>query len=330
MCLIIYNQTGKKIPSHILDNAEDLNPDGFGITFLDTFETVRSMDYEEARILSATNRPFVAHYRYATVGSVKKKNCHPFPFKNEGVKYVLFSNGTVAGLGDKKKTDTQAVAEMLAEMPKQYWQSMLAMTETRFAIAGEDGEVITSGLWHEREGIYYSKANCFPERKSSLLCYWRKEWEEGDSFADETGLSWWNEREEWAEDWMDEPSLELPVGDLVAVYGTLKKGRPNHHILGDSFHIGNGFTSDRYLMASHGIPYVYADRIPGFPGANITVEVYKPRNAETWRRLDALEGHPVHYERKLISVEIGGECLNAWLYFAGHEPDLNDDFISEY
>jgi gamma-glutamylaminecyclotransferase len=321
MCLIIYKKQGETIPAHVLNNAENTNPHGFGITYLDTFETIKTLDYDLARELVESPRPLVAHYRYATVGKVGKKNCHPFAFKSEGRKFQLFANGTVGNLGSNKKTDSQEVAEMLERIPQDLWPDFLAMTEARFAIVAEDGEVFTSGAWHDYYGAQYSKSNCFAVKRSDLLYLWDEDETEG--YCEQTGLDWKN-------DWMEELAWELPVGDLVAVYGTLKRGRGNHRVLGNAWHIGDGLTCDKYLMADHGIPYCYKDKLPGESGGRITIEVYKPRNKEQWEALDGLEGHPEHYCREMIPVEIDGEIMNAWLYFANHAPSKSETFITEF
>lgn len=157
MCLIIHKPVAGIIPANILDNAETKNADGFGITYLDTMETFKTLDYDKARVMAENERPFVLHYRYATVGDVTAENCHPFPAKDG----VLYSNGTVGDLGDKDKSDTAVVADMLHRTPKRYWKNMLSMTEVRFCIINAKGVVERHGEWHERGGIFYSKNNCF-------------------------------------------------------------------------------------------------------------------------------------------------------------------------
>ena len=337
MCLIIHNIDGREISPHILENAFSTNPDGFGITFLDTLETVKTMEEKKARKLLEGSRPYVAHFRYATRGHISKGNCHPFPVHHKSGIFQLYANGTVGTLGCEEKTDTQVVADMLAETPRSYWKHILSMTETRFAIVSPSGHVEKSGIWHERDGLFYSKANCFAEKKSDFLYSWEKrsyrDWE-GDINPDETGIDWkgdWEEGRDWR-DWAEyeEDDLSLPVGDLVAVYGTLKKGRGNHRVLGNAWHIGDGLTCEKYLMADHGVPYVYPKTLQGQDGGRIVVELYKPRDIGTWQALDCLEGHPDHYCREMIAVETEGEIVNAWLYFAGHDPSPEDKFITEY
>lgn len=166
MCLIIVKQKGKtQIPKYILDNAENRNPHGFGIVFLDGEEDdlriIKTTDYEFARELVEQKRPFVAHYRFATKGATNQPNCHPFSFNGN----ALFSNGTVEHLGQKlgSKTDTEEVADILTNVPQKYWGNILRMAsrDVRFAIVDKDRRVHRFGDWHKREGVLYSKDNCF-------------------------------------------------------------------------------------------------------------------------------------------------------------------------
>ena len=188
MCLIIYkDDKTKTIEPHILDNAARINPDGFGITYLDTGETVKTMNKIEARELIEAPRPFVAHYRYATVGKVSKANCHPFNINN---RYLLYSNGTVADLGDKQTTDTEVVASYLRFMKtKRMRKALLSMSDVRFAFVDtRSGKVEMHGNWITREGIYYSKGNCFyrpitPVKEPSNNGHWNTGWKNGQHYG---------------------------------------------------------------------------------------------------------------------------------------------------
>ena len=155
MCLIIHKPNPKSvIPQTYIDNAKRKNPDGFGIVYTDTFECFTTMDYAEADKLIAESRPFVAHYRYATKGTIDITNCHPFIIDDD---HYLFSNGTVASLGDDKICDTQRVCELLARIPRSHWQDVLQFTDTRFAIVNASGTVTRHGKWHKKGQLWYSK-----------------------------------------------------------------------------------------------------------------------------------------------------------------------------
>ena len=311
MCLIIYKpKKNDRIPSRYLTNCETTNPDGFGITYLDgKCETIRTMDYDTARELLDCDRPYVAHYRYATRGAINKSNCHPFKVNGGG---VLYSNGTVANLGDNKKCDTKVVADILSRYEMDCWNDILSMTETRFVYVSEKGKVSRYGKWHEREGIFYSKDNCF---KKASKNYWQSS--EFDYGYNE------NVKEPWEDYEYGQSTIDdIADGDLVAVYGTLRKGYGNHRLLAgaQSEFVGTGNTRDKYLLdASASIPYVYY----GVKDKEVPVEVYKPSGDDVWQSLDTLEGHPWHYTRDLIEVELeDGKTVHAWLYFAADEQPV--------
>ena len=111
-----------------------------------------------------TARPLVAHFRFATVGKIDKNNIHPF--KILGHDKVIYSNGTVHGFGTKTRSDINCIAsDVLSKVHKDYWKPFLELTETRFAIVNtKSGAVDRFGDWYKRDGIYYSKNNCFPHK----------------------------------------------------------------------------------------------------------------------------------------------------------------------
>tara|TARA_R110002153_G_scaffold72533_5_gene189695 strand:+ start:172 stop:1041 length:870 start_codon:yes stop_codon:yes gene_type:complete len=162
MCLIIHKPKGQRIPVDIIQRAKLVNPHGFGITYLDTGETRKLFKYDLVDKILATPRPIVAHFRFATVGTIDTNNIHPFHIDKDT---VIFSNGTVEGYGTKTTSDIAHIADRV--LPKMYrsdWVPFLELTDTRFAIIDlTSGKVQRVGKWHQRGGIYYSKANCFPQ-----------------------------------------------------------------------------------------------------------------------------------------------------------------------
>ena len=366
MCLIIYKPADKEIPEHIIENAERINADGFGITYLDTMETIKTMNYEEIpELMKDNSRSFVCHYRYATVGDVNEANCHPFTFKNGRKEYTLYSNGTVADLGSDKMTDTEEVTELLSNIPQKHWDAMLSMTDVRFAIIS-GGLAKMYGKWHEKDGIYYSKDNCFAKRWGKNLsshtgyAYMGKsayEYEErqigfytgGGSLDSRPSEKYLQEDldemdqnldafgERFPEEWDDaiyDAVTDLPeLDEYVAVYGTLREGFGNHRLLGGAEIIGTGETNDKFRMADYGIPYVYKPANHKDSAGHIHVEVYRPVDYKQWDKLDSLEGHPHHYCREKVTVTVDGIGeVEAWIYFAseGIEPNANDKFISKF
>ena len=106
---------------------------------------------------------------------------------------------------------------------------------------------------------------------------------------------------------------------LVAVYGTLKKGFANHYLISeheDSAFKGTNVLS-MYTMVSFG----------GFPAVcknlshkgTIVVEVWDVSDA-CLARLDMLEGHPDWYKRELVKV---GSHEHVWIYLMPREKVID-------
>lgn len=345
MCLIIHKPNKDSIiPDEYIDNAEDINPDGFGIVYTDTNECVRTMDYNYARELILAERPFVAHYRYATRGAVSKPNCHPYHIQD----YIrLFSNGTVGNLGDNELCDTNVVASYLKNIPTKYWQDLLSMTETRFAITHPDGTVERHGTWHEKDGVFYSKNNCFFSYKSSIGYHYNSpysskgynktninntdtntaitkttsklkpidDYDDFDDFEDEAyPYSFQDATLDTSPESFDESVYDWQDINLIAVYGTLKAGHGNHKLMEgtDTEYLGSGVTVNKYAMQIQGVPYVFKNKSYD----QIDVEVYSVPDNNERVKIDSLESHPYHYKRELIDIELlDGSTVTAWLYF---------------
>lgn len=106
----------------------------------------------------------------------------------------------------------------------------------------------------------------------------------------------------------------------VFVYGTLKRGEPNHHWFNK-----NGFykfictakTQEKYPLiigTKYNIPFLLDH--PG-DGANVEGEVYEVDDI-VFANLDELEDHPNFYVREQIivtSLENSVESHNVWTYF---------------
>lgn len=85
----------------------------------------------------------------------------------------------------------------------------------------------------------------------------------------------------------------------VFVYGTLKRGIHNHHLLEKSEFIGNAYTVDTFKMYTVGFPIIMpAD---GPDAWAVYGEVYDVDD-DTLKRLDNLESEGSMYLRKPINV----------------------------
>ena len=80
----------------------------------------------------------------------------------------------------------------------------------------------------------------------------------------------------------------------IGVYGTLKKGEANHHILKNCEYLGDRILQNVAITDRSGFPFAFKKK-----GYRTRVEVYKV-NQSTLETIDYLEGHPDWYKREKI------------------------------
>jgi gamma-glutamylcyclotransferase (GGCT)/AIG2-like uncharacterized protein YtfP len=278
MCVIIIKQKGKKVPQEVAKTSARINPHGLGVVWLDTFEVTyhKSAEYK----VLETARPFIAHFRYATVGAINKENTHPFRCGSNKNEWLMM-NGTIRELGNHKKSDSKVLAENLGEIPRHQWKKELERYECRFVSVNTHSrtyQMYNKELWVQRDGVWYSKDNVLED-------------------------------------------------NLIAVYGTLKKGYSNYnHYLTSSKYVGKGKTKDKYPLVVSGLPYLIEERGQGF---NVEVDVFKV-SASVLANLDRLEGHPTWYRRKQIDIQMKGKVLKCWIYFNLRERANGQTLHSSY
>ena len=278
MCVIIIKQTDKQLSKTILRTSSRINPHGLGIVWLDTYETTyhKSSDWKKL----VTNRPFIAHFRFATKGKINKANTHPFVCgKNKHE--LLMHNGTIPNIGTDAKSDSRMLAEYLGDMPRHSWATELAEYDSRFVTINtrtRTFQIYNKELWTKQGDVWYSKNNVIKD-------------------------------------------------NLVAVYGTLKKGNSNYyHYLRNETFIGKGTTTMKYPMIVPGLPYVI-DK-PG-KGHLIDIDLFAVSDTKL-QELDRLEGHPTHYKRREITVLVKGRVYKAWLYFGQGQEYKGKQLHSSY
>jgi len=159
MCVIIIKEKADVICRETLENSARINPHGLGITYLDTYETTyhESTEYE----LLLTERPFIAHFRLATVGKVGRDNTHPFVC-GVNTDELLMQNGTIKGLGSKDKCDSKVLAEQLGKTPRDKWKAKLEKHDSRFVTINtktKSYEVYNRDEYVKNHGVWYSKVN---------------------------------------------------------------------------------------------------------------------------------------------------------------------------
>lgn len=165
MCVIIIKDSSDKdVSKDILAKSAAINPHGLGIVWLDTYEITyhKSKDWRELM----TDRPYIAHFRLATVGKVCKSNVHPFKCgNNPNESEYLMQNGTVKGYGNKNMTDTEDLANKLSTIKRAHWKRHLAKFDCRFVTINtkhKSYQIYNKDDWHKYNGVWYSKANVLP------------------------------------------------------------------------------------------------------------------------------------------------------------------------
>lgn len=263
MCVIIIKQKGKALSKETIKTSARINPHGLGVVWLDTFQI--SFHYSNEYSVLFTDRPFIAHFRYATIGAVGKQNTHPFQCGSNSNEWLMM-NGTIYGLGNHQTCDSKVLANTLGNIQRHTWANYLSKYDSRFVTINtysRSFQIYNKDLWTQRDGVWFSKNNVLED-------------------------------------------------NLIAVYGTLKKGYNNYNTyLTTSKFIGGGKTQDKYPLIVSGLPYMIDECGKGY---NVAVDVFKV-SQPVLDRLDKLEGHPTWYKRKQIPVVVNGKTLTCWLYF---------------
>lgn len=165
MCVIIYKPAGVMMPGdQILKTAAAANRDGCGLMTasgyihkclydnLDQFlDKLHSLPKDEAAAV---------HFRWATHGSVKVGNCHPFLYND----YAMMHNGVLPIASRHDRTDSQIfLRQSLGPLLDSFGagsavaQSLLTATGSRFAILDKkQSKIFIFGEWTMVDGVFYS------------------------------------------------------------------------------------------------------------------------------------------------------------------------------
>ena len=129
--------------------------------------------------------------------------------------------------------------------------------------------------------------------------------------------------------WSSKPSTYDSVIP-IAVYGTLRKGYGNHYYhLSNALFVGEGETVEELSLYVSGLPYLVRPEGDIASRSHVKVEVYYVTKDEL-EDIDKLEGHPSHYKREEIMINVDGKEIKAWTYFYQYSPNgvITNDFES--
>ncbi|MDR1553055.1 MAG: class II glutamine amidotransferase [Prevotellaceae bacterium] len=162
MCVIIVKPAGVKMPSkHVLQMAARYNPHGCGfctkslmyksLDFATFMKHLSNVDDSEACLI---------HFRFATTGSIKASNCHPFKDKD-----TFFAHNGVLSIETRNdKTDSETFfKEYVMPFIRKYsfdsdeFRTLISAYDSlnRFAIM-KAGVIKLFGNFQELEGCYFS------------------------------------------------------------------------------------------------------------------------------------------------------------------------------
>lgn len=279
MCQIIYKPTTKTFNFAYLDKAQKFNKDGYGIMWYEdkTAKSYTTLDYTSFKLVmkALESKSCVVHLRNTSAGLTNLDNCHPFIVPTG----YMMHNGTILTLKDykDKDSDTAKLADLICDTVydkisdiSPLLQCIVGNTINRLVFLEDSGEVTIInedlGIWED--GIWYSNDYHLQDKPD----VWCKE----DYCYDKTKTK-------------------------VFVYGTLKRGYGNNHLLKFATFLGKATTADNWSMIGEGNSFPYVLHTDDILGMQITGEVYEV-DSWTLKSLDRLEGIPHHYKHEKVEV----------------------------
>lgn len=167
MCVICVKPKGVAMPSKdIIKAMYKANHDGCGFcTPTHSYKGLSLASFMRELATVQADQPCIMHFRWATHGSVKRSNCHPF---YDSATDVWFAhNGILSVIPTGDRTDSEeAFRSIIVPYIKRYG---LDAEETKAVIDGVRGasrfaimqgeDVRLYGSFSERFGCYYSNLN---------------------------------------------------------------------------------------------------------------------------------------------------------------------------
>lgn len=331
MCLIIIKDGTENPKKEIIQNAADDNPDGLGILWLDTWE-VEKCDSEDYKKLIGTSRDYIAHFRYATVGKVNKENTHPYPIDEDS---VLFQNGTNKNLGNKKRSDTDHLANILRHIPEKLWADVLGITTSRYVTANLKEKNYTvhnihkwikddAGNWYSKmyDARSYSYTKTSYSKSRSNLRLRRKNtngsYNGTTSGSEQSSKSYLDYVDSYKEQ-HDSHGDGFIENDFLAVYGVLARGGHGHKLLSGCRLVGKGKTIQSYPI-EEGLKNPYIVNSPGSGDGAIEVDIVSVPHESIMSVIDDYMGAPYIFRRRKVTVSLeNGRLFPVWMFMLEEE-----------
>lgn len=162
MCVIIYKPKGATLPcENVLAACSLANPHGQGFASESNFyKSIQYSSFIKRLQCVRKEENCIIHFRFATHGSIRLSNCHPFA--KSGV--VFAHNGVldITPIGDKTDSETAFLSRILPTI-KQYGLHSLELDSvisdmignSKFAVM-QGGDVRLFGAFYKYNGCYFS------------------------------------------------------------------------------------------------------------------------------------------------------------------------------
>lgn len=165
-------------PKAILKRCAMLNPHGFGFATTDRlFKTLDAEEFFKELKTISKEETAILHFRYATHGSIKLENCHPFRDDETGIAFahngILFS---ITPYNDMTDSETAFRGSLVPVIKKYGFDSDEFIIKThniiggsRFAFIDKDGKYRLFGSFAQYKDCWYSNRNFMPYIESKFF-----------------------------------------------------------------------------------------------------------------------------------------------------------------
>lgn len=171
MCIIITKPEGVRVPPMaIIARCAKLNPHGFGFATKDRiYKTLSFEDFKRELKTISVHETAILHFRYATHGSVKIENCHPFRDLESGVSFAhngILNIEPVDDMTDSETAFRTKIVPVIREYGIDSDEFIIAnhsiIGGSRFAYLDDEGNYKLYGQFVHYKGCWYSNRNFLP------------------------------------------------------------------------------------------------------------------------------------------------------------------------
>ena len=179
MCIIIVKPAGAKMPPKAtLERCAKLNPHGFGFATKDRiYKTLNFEEFKNAILTIEKDETAILHFRYATHGSIKTDNCHPFRDDETGISFAHNGILNIEPIDDMTDSETAFRTRIVPIIRDTGFRSREFIFEnykiiggSRFAYIDRKGEYRLYGNFVQYKGCWYSNRNFMPYT-ASYYCH---------------------------------------------------------------------------------------------------------------------------------------------------------------